>query len=149
MPWCLKSPAYRLFTHLFVQAESKVNMKAPWHWPLWGESTVDPWILRKMFPFDDVIMRCLGNGVRLCSRFQMCLNSSTVCPGWYQRKHHSPALLALCEGNSSPIVSFPQKGPVTRKTFPCHKVTVLMIFAGSVPMQTREHYMGINFKISI
>ena len=41
----------------------KENIKAPRHWPLWGEFTSDRWIphkglvTRKMFPFDDVIMR--------------------------------------------------------------------------------------------
>ena len=35
-PWPLKSPAFRLFVQLFVQA----HIKAPRHWPLWGESTV-------------------------------------------------------------------------------------------------------------
>ena len=39
------------------------NIKAPRHWPLWGEFTGDRWtpctkgqVTRKMFPFDDVIM---------------------------------------------------------------------------------------------
>ena len=44
MRWCLKSPASRLFTHPFVQAQIKENSKAPRHWPLWGESTGDRWI---------------------------------------------------------------------------------------------------------
>ena len=46
--------------------------KAPRHWPLWGDSTVDPWIplmdspykgpvTRKMFPFDDFIMLFVFN----------------------------------------------------------------------------------------
>ena len=47
----------------FVHAKIKENIKAPRHWPLWGESTGDQWIpphkgpvTRKMFPFDDVIL---------------------------------------------------------------------------------------------
>ena len=28
----------------FVQAQLKENIKAPGHWPLWGESTGDRWI---------------------------------------------------------------------------------------------------------
>ena len=39
----------------------KENIKAPRHWPLWGEFTGGRWILRtkgqqreKKFPFDDV-----------------------------------------------------------------------------------------------
>ena len=32
-----KSPASRLFTQAFIQAQIKENIKAPRHWPLWGE----------------------------------------------------------------------------------------------------------------
>ena len=35
--WRLKSPASRLFTQPFIQAQIKDNIKAPRHWPLWGE----------------------------------------------------------------------------------------------------------------
>ena len=35
----LKSPAARLFTHPFIQAQIKENIEAPRHWPLWGEFT--------------------------------------------------------------------------------------------------------------
>ena len=34
--WHLKSTASRVFTQAFVQAQMKVNIKAPRHWPLWG-----------------------------------------------------------------------------------------------------------------
>ena len=61
--WRLKSPASRLFTQSFVQAQIKENIKAPPHWPLWGEFTGNRWIPRtkgqligKIFPFDDVII---------------------------------------------------------------------------------------------
>ena len=30
----------------FVQAQIEENIKAPRHWPLWGESTGDRWIPR-------------------------------------------------------------------------------------------------------
>ena len=42
--WRLKSPASRLFTLPFIQAQIKENIKAPRHWPLWGEITRDRWI---------------------------------------------------------------------------------------------------------
>ena len=42
--WRLKSPAPRMFAQPFVQAQIKENMKAPRHWPLWGESTGNRWI---------------------------------------------------------------------------------------------------------
>ena len=37
--WRLKSPASRLFTQPFIQAQIKENTKAPRHWPLCGEIT--------------------------------------------------------------------------------------------------------------
>ena len=33
--WGLKSPALRLFTQPFIQAQIIANIKAPRHWPLW------------------------------------------------------------------------------------------------------------------
>ena len=41
-----ESPASRVFTQLFIEAQIKENIKAPRHWSLWGESTGDQWILR-------------------------------------------------------------------------------------------------------
>ena len=38
--WHLKSPASGLFAKPFVQARITENIKAPRHWPLWGESPV-------------------------------------------------------------------------------------------------------------
>ena len=59
--WRLKSPASRLFTQPFIQAQIKENIKAPRHWPLWIHrwpvNSQHKWpITRKMFPCDDVIM---------------------------------------------------------------------------------------------
>ena len=46
------------------QAQMTENIKAPRHWPFWGEFTGDRWtphtkgpVTRKMFPFDGVIMK--------------------------------------------------------------------------------------------
>ena len=44
--WRLKSSASSLYTQPFIQEEIKENIKAPRHWPLCGESTVDRWIPR-------------------------------------------------------------------------------------------------------
>ena len=52
----LKSPASRLFTQPFIRAQIKENIKAPRHWPLCGNSPHKWPVMRKMFPFDDVIM---------------------------------------------------------------------------------------------
>ena len=55
--WRLKSPILRLFTQPFIQPLMNENIKAPRHWPLWGElnSPHKGTVARKMFPFDDVI----------------------------------------------------------------------------------------------
>ena len=45
--WRLKSPASRMFTQPFIQAQIKENINFLHKWP----------VTRKMFPFDDVIMR--------------------------------------------------------------------------------------------
>ena len=41
-----KSPVSRLFTQPFVWVHINENVKAPRHWPLWGEFTGDRWIPR-------------------------------------------------------------------------------------------------------
>ena len=48
--WRLKSSSTsRLFTQPFIQAQIKGNMKAPRHWPLYGEFTGDQWIPRTKY----------------------------------------------------------------------------------------------------
>ena len=42
--WRPKSLASRLFAQPFIQAQIKENSKVPRRWPLWGDSTDDPWI---------------------------------------------------------------------------------------------------------
>ena len=44
--WRFKSPAPHLFTQQFIQLQIKENIKAPHHWPLWGEFTGGRWIPR-------------------------------------------------------------------------------------------------------
>ena len=43
---CLKSPASRLFTRPFIQAQIKESIKVPLHWLLRGKFTGDQWIPR-------------------------------------------------------------------------------------------------------
>ena len=43
----LKSPASRVFTQLFVQAQIKEDVKASYHLHLWGEFTCRWWIPHK------------------------------------------------------------------------------------------------------
>ena len=44
--WRLESPASRIFTQPFIQAQIKENIKPPRHWSLWGEFTGHRWIPR-------------------------------------------------------------------------------------------------------
>ena len=44
--WRPKSRESLLFVQPFVQVQIKENIKAPRHWPLWGEFTGDRWIPR-------------------------------------------------------------------------------------------------------
>ena len=44
--WRLKSPVLWVFTQPSIQAQIKENIKAPRHWPLWGEFTGDRRISR-------------------------------------------------------------------------------------------------------
>ena len=57
--WRLKSPSSPLFIQQFIQAQIKENIKASRHWPMCRKFTGDhQWpVTRKMFPFDDVIMK--------------------------------------------------------------------------------------------
>ena len=52
----LKSPASRLFTEPFIQAQIKESIKVPYHWPLWGEFPRAS--NAENFPFDDVVIDC-------------------------------------------------------------------------------------------
>ena len=56
-------PHHECLLNRLFKAQIKENIKAPRHYPLWGEFTGDRWIpphigtvKRKIFPFDDVIM---------------------------------------------------------------------------------------------
>ena len=55
--WRLKSPAPQLLVQPFVQAQIKENIKAPRHWPLCRDSPHKRPVTRKMFPFNDAVMR--------------------------------------------------------------------------------------------
>ena len=61
-PWRLKSPASPLLAELFVQAQTKENIKAPRHWlcadnsSVIGEFPAQKANNTEMFPFDDDIM---------------------------------------------------------------------------------------------
>ena len=110
--WCLNSPASRKFAQPFVQAQIKENIKAPRHWPLWGEFTGHRWIrlskgqwTRKMFPFDDVIMVSIQ------------LRPSSQGPGQNDLNHddvikwkHFPRYWPFVRGIHRSTVNSPHKG---------------------------------------
>ena len=48
--------------------------------------------------------------------------SFMIFADWWQTKHDSSALLALCEGNVPLISGFPHKGPIIEKAFLCDDV---------------------------
>ena len=85
-----------MFTQLFVQTQTKENIKAPRHWPLWGEFA----------------------GARLRLKSPAFIVYSTFYSGADQRMHKSSASLAFVKGIHRWPVNSPQKGPVTRKRFP-------------------------------
>ena len=87
MRWRLKSPASRLFTQPFIQAQIKENIKAPRHWPLWGESTVDRWITRTK-----------GEWRGKCFHLMTSSWYMVAASGGHDMENHS-ILLAFCKGN--------------------------------------------------
>ena len=82
MRWRLNSPASRLFTQPFIQTR---------HWPLCGEFIGDRWIprtnaqeTRKMFPFDDIIIRLMGSTTTRHIVFVPSMIVSTKAPFQYK-----------------------------------------------------------------
>ena len=97
---CLKSPATLLSLKLFVQAHIRENIKAPRHWPLWGNQPVTG-----------------GISSQRASKAE-AFACSTICSGADQRKYQSFAPLVFVRGIHRWPVNSPHKRPVTRKMFP-------------------------------
>ena len=157
---CLKSPASRLFTQTFIQTQIKENIKAPRHWPLWGEFTGtgefpaqrasyaeivsvwwrhhdisaeghwwsllsgNPiglvWSRQHIWHYCDVIMGAMASQIT-----SLTIVCSTVHSGADQRKHQSPASLAIVLGIHRSPVNSTHKWPVTRKMFPFDDVIMV------------------------
>ena len=141
--WRLKSPASRLFTPPFIQAQIKKNIKAPCHWPLWGEFTGDFPAQRASnaenvsiwwrhhdekrnihprstkashFKFD-----CYCNGVNTKTFYFICLSTacSAFCSAWDQREYKSSAILALRKVNNRwPVVSLTRVSNIESVSIP-------------------------------
>ena len=77
---------------MLILVQIKENIKAPRHWPLWGEFTATRWIPRtkgphkgpvtqKMFPFNDIIMKTVVQAMeidRKASRAHWGVNFASV-----------------------------------------------------------------------
>ena len=71
---------------------------------------------------------------------------STFCPGAHQRKYQSSAWLAFVRGSHRWHVNSPQKGQVTRKSFPYHDVIIISVYTGAdqflvLPSLVHSRYM--------
>ena len=81
--WRLKSPASWQLTHQFVQVQVKENIKAPRHWPLWGEFTDDRWIPPQRAIYQHAI-RLLANFVLgFMSWTIFARNSNLINISWF------------------------------------------------------------------
>ena len=114
--WRLKSPASRLFTQAFIQAQTKENIKAPRHWPLWSEfpaqrasnaENVSIWWRHheERIWFIGIVLYC---GVWQL----MALSWKTQDSIADQRKHQSSASLTFVRGIHRWPVNSTRKGPV-------------------------------------
>ena len=61
----LKSPASRLFTQPFIQAQIKENTKAPRHWSLCGEFTTE-FPAQRTSDAENVSIWCRHHGIPIC-----------------------------------------------------------------------------------
>ena len=132
MRWRLKSPASRLFTQPFVQAQIKESsaslafVRGLHRWPV-NSPDKGP-VMRKMFPYDDA------------GELWGVFCAWTVCSGGDQRKHQCPAPLAFVMGIQRSPVNSAHKGPVTRKMFPFDDVFMFVVelyFLGQHPENFR------------
>ena len=73
--WCLYSPASRLFTQPYVQAQIKENIKAPRHWPLWREFTSDQWIPRTKGQWREKCFHLMTSSCYECNHIYRCRRS--------------------------------------------------------------------------
>ena len=75
--WRLKSPASRVFTQPFIQAQMKENIKAPCHWPLCGEFTGE-FPAQKASNAENVSIWWRHHGVRKISRHRDFMGSDSI-----------------------------------------------------------------------
>ena len=91
--WRLKSPASRLFTQPFIQGEDQRKHQNFASLAFFGEFTGDRWIPRtkgqerKMFPFDDVIIKCYDDSLSNMRVKMETLGSDLLAQGHFVRLH--------------------------------------------------------------
>ena len=107
--WHLKSPASRLFTQPFIQAQIKEKIKAQRHWPLWGihrNSLHKGPVTRKIFPFDDFIIYF---NYRVCGimsvHWLICYASYIINPCPYPMWPHTSSAKLLTTSHDRRILA--------------------------------------------
>ena len=94
--WRLKLPALRLYTQSFIQAQIKENIKAPRHWPLWGEFTGDRWIPAQMASNAENVSICLRHHAMVVVLLSSFLLTKEQCYVWMIFVSHPLAYIRLC-----------------------------------------------------
>ena len=90
-----KSPASRLFIQSFVHAQIKENIKAPRHWPLWGELPVTgEFPAQRASNAENVSIWWRHNKVRY-----------HLCTSYRRNKLLSYNIVSTCMGNMLPYIS--------------------------------------------
>ena len=120
--WCLKSPASLLFAQPFIRAHTKENIKAPRYWPFvreihwWQVNSLDKGpVKRKMFPFDDVIMRNIVWSCDVVSQASWCHCNGlaiTILPQnmFTVANYHKPICIQVLVGQYGFITTRHAKG---------------------------------------
>ena len=139
----------------FVRGIHRWLVNSPHKWP----------VMRKIFPFDDVIMirtTVMDMTWISCPSLQWCYMitmtsqiprnltvCSTVCLGWYQANHKRPHYWPFVKGFHQWPVNSPHKAPVA---FPCHHhdlsiIITLMSHKHHASQMTRNSFFNSLFRI--
>ena len=73
------SPASQLFAEPFIQAQIKENIKAPRHWPLWGEFTGDRCIPAQMASNAENVSICWRHHGLITESHYSCYGLKNTC----------------------------------------------------------------------
>ena len=85
--WRHQSPASWLFAQPFIQEHIKESIKAPPHWPLWGEFTGDRWITNTKGKLcENVSTWWRHHGDRFHNWISLCTSPAYCSPCWSGRQ---------------------------------------------------------------